>query len=85
MYAIPIDGNVRLTRNEPLREYARLEYKGDAVAWILASAPRRRKAALRRPRLPRLRRFARPATPAVRPVACKGVPRRAPEEAAPPG
>ncbi len=82
MYAIPFDGHVRLTRNEALREYARLEYRGDSVHWLLASAPRRRRAALK---LPRLRLFARSAKPAARPVACKGQPRRTSEEAASPG
>ncbi len=82
MYAFLLDGNVRLTRNEALREYARLEYRGDATSWLLASTPRGRPAA---PKLPRLRLFARPTKAAARAVACKGTPRRTPEEVQAPG
>lgn len=82
MYAIPVEGNVRLTRNEALRGYARLEYTEDSLHWLLASAPRRRKAALK---LPWFRLFTRPAKAAARPVACKGVPRMKPEDVATPG
>ncbi len=81
MYAFRIPGEANLRTNAALREYARLEYRGEDVQWLLAAArtprhvPRARRALLR---------LARRTHPSPRPVACKGTPRRAAEEAASP-
>lgn len=77
MYGIPFDGNVRLQTNDPLREYARLEYRVEDVHWLraavkAATAGRR----TRRPHGPLARRARAP----HRPVACKGAPRRQVQE-----
>ena len=72
MYAILVDGNVRLRTNEALREYARLEYPGTDADWILAAATQRRKTV---PRGRRFLLFGRHASAPPHPVACKGSPR----------
>ncbi len=81
MYAIRLDGNVNLRTNDALREYARLEYRREDVAWILATT----KAAKRARRAVRpFRLLARRAPPSHRPVACKGNPTGSPAEGATP-
>ncbi len=78
MYTIPFGGNVRLQTNEGLREYARLEYQSKDFHWLLAGAKKERKS----PRTTRrLHQVLRRPRPAPGPVACKGSPRRGPEEA----
>jgi len=81
MYGFGLDGHVRPRTNEPLREYARLEFRDEDPRWILVSAQASR--GKRTPR--RLRWFAPKPRPAPRPVACKGSPRRPAPEASSPG
>ncbi len=81
MYSMAIDGKVRPQLNASVREYARLEYRREDVAWIIATAKAARKA--RRPARS-FRLFARRARPSHRPVACKGSPKRSAAEAAVP-
>ncbi len=82
MYGIRLDGTVNLRTNDALREYARLEYRREDVAWLIATAKAAKKA--RRPARS-FRLFARRSRPTHRPVACKGSPNRSTAEAAVPG
>jgi len=83
MYAIRLDVDSRLRTNSALREYARMEYGSDEVAWFLASAKSSPRKAVRPPMAARFR--IRRARPAQRPVACKGSPRGPPSEGPSPG
>jgi len=78
MYAIRLDVDPRLRTNSALREYARMEYGSDEVAWFLAAARAPRKKAVRPSLAARFR--IRRARPAHRPVACKGSPRGLPSD-----
>ncbi len=78
MYAIPLEENVRLRTNDALREYALLEYRKEDLLWLRATA----RAAQRAPHARRTLRLFKPRPrPAPAPVACKGSPRRLPQEA----
>ncbi len=78
MYAIPLDGNVRLQKNDALREYARLEYRAEDTLWLRAAV----KAATRsRGTARRVKLFGRRAPRSHAPVACKGTPRGQLQEA----
>ncbi len=79
MYTIRVETEPRLRTTPALREYARLEYGREDLAWFLASAVRTTRKAANRATKPRLA-FLRP-RPAHRPVAHKGSPRGLPVEA----
>ena len=72
MYGFPLDGNVRLQKNDTIREYARLEYRVEDALWLRAAV----KAATRsRGTARRFKLFGRRAPRSHAPVACKGTPR----------
>lgn len=80
MYAIPTNYRLPVRTNAALREYARMEYGRDEVAWFLASIRRSRRIVPHRTfrlRFGRLR-----AQPVTRAVPHKGTP-RLPRPAAP--
>lgn len=78
MYAIRIPGEVPRQKNEELAAYARMEYRGEDVYWLLA-ATRAKRASRAPPRSWRL--FGRRTSPTHAPVAHKGSPRLSAEEA----
>lgn len=80
MYAIPSDYSLRVRTNSALREYARMEYGKDEVAWFLASVRRSKRIVPHRALRPRFLRLQ--AQPLTRAVPHKGTP-RLPRPAAP--
>ena len=78
MYAIRVDLDPRLRMNSALRNYARMEYGNEEVAWFLSAVRQPRRQIVRRSLASRL--GLRRARPSFRPVAHKGTPRLSPSD-----